>query len=385
MLFSEQPPGEDVRRDESGTDMISCSEMDYDYETWTDQEIQFYVPDGASSGGIKIVVDRGESNSKYFEIKDLPGTKHYLNRKGYQISYEVKIYSPRGRADSSLDIWVPGLYIGLEQRAVEWIRKPEPLWSDYYGIMRYHYEGIAGQGDQNIEQTYWFERFSLETQLDMNRIPDKYNTSRDLYRIYTSEDVFVPVDDEKIGTEAVRLTRRQANPYLKARILYDYLIDSLGYNPSPGSLDPVKALELGQGDSYIYAITFCSLVRSVGVPIRPVAGYLVYNDKLTVRHFWTEFYIEGFGWIPVDPTLGDGAAYGNFPQGNEDVKEYYFGNLDNSHITFSRGVIPIKSFLPEGISISKPRMYSIQTAYEEASGLDYYDTLWKDVRIVDWW
>ena len=334
---------------------------------------------------MRVSVDRGDSNSKYFEVKDLPGIKLFTDRKGYQISYEISIFSPRGRPDASLDMWVPGLLVGLEQRDVEWLREPEPLWNDYQGVQRYHYEGIPALGNQKIIQTYWFERYGVETQIQQSRVPQKYNTDRDLYKVYPSPDPLVPSDDKTIVETAEKITRRQVNPYQKARTIYDYILKTLAFNPSPPSRGTVPAIDKGQGDAYIYAMGFCALARAAGVPSRPVSGYLVYNDKVTVRHFWAEFFLEGFGWVPVDPALGDGVRYGNFPSGLENPEEFYFGNLDNQHLTFSRGTVQIKSILPEGVPIVRERMFSLQTMFEEASGLDYYDTLWKDVQVIDWW
>jgi hypothetical protein len=62
-------------------------------------------------------------------------------------------------------------------------------------------------------------------------------------------------------------------------------------------------------------------------PSRPVAGYVVDDLGQSHRHYWAEFYLESFGWVPVDPYLGDGQKYGGFPM-EEDVMSYYFGNLD---------------------------------------------------------
>lgn len=385
VFFTQAPLGDAVRFDDAEETMISCSELDYDYESWTDQEIQFYVPDGASSGSMRVSVDRGESNSKYFEVKNPAGGKLFTQRKGYQLTYEVNIFSPRGTPQGSLDIWFPGLLTGQEQRSVESLREPEPLWADFSGVQRYHYEGITGMGDQKISQTYWFERYAVETRILVPQIPQKYNTGRDLYKVYTAPDLLVNPQEAGIPEKALELTRRQNNPYLKAKILYDHVLKTLSYNASPVSINPAKALEQGQGDAYIYAVAFCALTRSAGIPSRPVAGYLVYNDKITVRHFWAEFYIEGFGWIPVDPALGDGVRFGNFPAGLEKPEEFYFGNLDNQHITFSRGVIQIKPILPDGVPVTRDRMFSLQTIHEESSGLESYDTLWGDVQVVDWW
>ena len=44
-------------------------------------------------------------------------------------------------------------------------------------------------------------------------------------------------------------------------------------------------------------------------------------------HNWAEFYVEGIGWIPVDPTMGDK---------NDSRKQYYFGAMDNARLCVSK-------------------------------------------------
>ena len=43
-------------------------------------------------------------------------------------------------------------------------------------------------------------------------------------------------------------------------------------------------------------------------------------------HVWAEFYLQNIGWIPVDPTIGQ-----------DDNKDYFFGNLDNKRLVMSKG------------------------------------------------
>ncbi len=66
-----------------------------------------------------------------------------------------------------------------------------------------------------------------------------------------------------------------------------------------------------QGFCGHYAGALSFLLRSVGVPARVVAGYQggewnPYEQYLTVRqydaHAWTEYWVEGAGWLRVDPT-----------------------------------------------------------------------------------
>lgn len=71
-------------------------------------------------------------------------------------------------------------------------------------------------------------------------------------------------------------------------------------------------------------------------------------------HSWVEFYAPAIGWAPVDVSLGDiysadfqitpenrmllrlatpDATFGNDPR----KREYYFGNLDERRMTWTRG------------------------------------------------
>ena len=60
-----------------------------------------------------------------------------------------------------------------------------------------------------------------------------------------------------------------------------------------------------------YSSAFTFLMRSVGIPARVVLGYQggefnKYNETLIVRqydaHAWAEVWLEGEGWVQVDPT-----------------------------------------------------------------------------------
>jgi protein-glutamine gamma-glutamyltransferase len=60
-----------------------------------------------------------------------------------------------------------------------------------------------------------------------------------------------------------------------------------------------------------YAGSFALLMRAAGIPARVVTGYLggefnPYNQTLVVRqseaHAWTEVYLQGQGWVRIDPT-----------------------------------------------------------------------------------
>jgi hypothetical protein len=116
-----------------------------------------------------------------------------------------------------------------------------------------------------------------------------------------------------------------------------------------------------------------------------VAGFIVYGNKNSRRHYWAEFYLENFGWVPVDPALGDGLPTGDLI-GVDNPQQYYFGNLDNQHIVMSRGIIDLPPIDPQARVVRYERAYSLQTIHEEYSrSISRYRSVWKDLEVIGWW
>ncbi len=360
-------------------------ECDFGYVNWSDTEIDLYVPDGAASGNVTVQTEAGTSNAQYFEVASPVGSETFTDKRGYQIRYGMQIGSVDADPDGTIDVWMPALADNLEQRNVQKVLDPQPLREDPRGIMRYRFEQMNPSSTYSIGITYYFDRYAHETQIDPSKVSAAYDTGSELYKRYTSPDALVPSDDPSVVAAAAAAVGSESNPYLKAQDLYLALLGRLAFSAAPSAAAPLDSLQSGSADSYAYALLFAAFARSVGVPTRPVAGYLVYGDKQTVRHYWDEFYLPGFGWVPVDPTLGSGAKFGDFPT-VQDPRTYYFGNIDNQHIAFSRGVIDVQPLDPNGKTVRKDRMFSLQTIHEEASsGVRSYSSFWQDVQIIDWW
>jgi hypothetical protein len=129
-------------------------------------------------------------------------------------------------------------------------------------------------------------------------------------------------------------------------------------------------------------VIYCALLRASHVPAQPVSGYIIDNQQKPHRHYWVEAYFDGFGWFPIDPSLGKGYKIDTFP-GRADSREFYFGNLDDQHLAFSRGFIQLKQMNSDGRPIRKLRMYSLQSEFEESSGgLTSYASYWPDMTIT---
>ena len=149
-----------------------------------------------------------------------------------------------------------------------------------------------------------------------------------------------------------------------------------------GNISPVDLIRTKKGDAYDFAIIYTALLRSCGISALPDSGIIVGSDLKALNHWWSEFYLPGFGWIPVDPALGAGLEYHSWQKGIE-PEIYYFGNLDSQHILFSRGWNEIKPTAPNNKSVQRPRSYSLQSIWEEASGEKIkYSSYWADPIII---
>lgn len=371
--------------DETDNRRISCSELDFDYELWSDQEIAIFVPDGAVSGSMWVETDRGRSNSVYFEVTSPVGTKRFEQKKGFQIQQDVRVSNvkvPEGEA--GLEIWVPCLLEGYAQRKVEAVFDPKPLWENYHGVMRYSLKPVEEQADGYLSVTYWFDRFSILTDINSGNVDDSYDKNRKIYTYYTKPNLYIPSDDEAIVSTAASVVGRTSNPYAKAEAIYTYLLRHLEYDRTWTREKLSESLEsrrAGMGD---YGLLFTAMARSAGVPARPVAGFIVHGDKLTGRHIWAEFYLPRFGWVPVDPALGDGA--GLYDMQVEEPAVFYFGNLESRHIAFSRQVVEIPRVNPQSLISREKNPYALLTAYEEyPRSLEGYRVERQDIRVIDWW
>ncbi|HRZ89777.1 MAG TPA: IPT/TIG domain-containing protein, partial [Spirochaetia bacterium] len=68
-----------------------AEELSLAYESWTDKEIRVRVPDGAASGGVRVLTEKGASDAVFFRVEGGPGTKVFHDRRTYAVSYFVSL------------------------------------------------------------------------------------------------------------------------------------------------------------------------------------------------------------------------------------------------------------------------------------------------------
>jgi hypothetical protein len=90
--------------------------------------------------------------------------------------------------------------------------------------------------------------------------------------------------------------------------------------PGTGLHTLADILSDGGGDCGNLSSIYISLLRAKGIPARHVVA-------IGGNHVWSEFYIQDFGWVPVDVTYKNSTPSGN-----------YFGVYDGKYIVVQKGV-----------------------------------------------
>ncbi|MDR0376856.1 MAG: IPT/TIG domain-containing protein [Spirochaetaceae bacterium] len=366
-----------------GPAWVEVFDGDLGYELWSEREIRVRVPDGAVSGGLEVRTLRGESSPQFFEVTGKPGTKVYREKRSYALSYSVNILVREASSSNILYLWVPQPVVSASQRNPEILsRSLDPYIENYRGVSLYRLRDLKSDSTTGITLFYAVEVYAVETNLNPSqiRIP-RQDAPSSMAAVYTEPSSLIPSDDSEVTRQSQAITGREQNPYLKARRIYEWLIENGNIQWNALSGNARDALLENQADPYMAALLFCALARAAGIPARPSAGVLVDKAQNAFRHFWAEFWIDGAGWIPVDPALGAGAAPPAFTV-RQDHAAYYFGSLDCQRITFSRGQVSLSRMDPRGRTTARERDYALQSLWEEAAGgLESYSSLWSDVTI----
>lgn len=372
-----------ARNDDSGRGYVSPSEAFGEYESWSDKEVRVRVPDGAVTGGVAVRTARGVSQVRYFQVLDQPGLKMYSGRRTYAISTFVTISRVQSSGQNSLYLWMPFPVETPSQRDVKALgRTAEPLLPDYRGLSAYRLVDLVPDKLLTTGQDHLVQVYGVETDVKADKIKPPPAPLPRIYTELVAPDALVPAADPAVVSLAKKTAVKEKNHYRLARALLEALVNEVKYQPGATPASASEALAVGRADSWNLAILYAAVLRAAGIPSVPVAGVVVDDSRRSWTHAWTEFYIYGFGWVPVDPVLWSGGRAGDFIPPISD-RDRYFGNMDDRHIAFSRGLVSVDRVTPEGRTVSATRRYSFQNIYEEATGgISAYTSFWSDVEIT---
>jgi transglutaminase-like putative cysteine protease len=328
-----------------------------------------------------VKTDKGMSNARPLTVASPVGIKQFGDGRVYVIHFNADISNAVVSEPSSLILRMPRPQVSASQPKVD-VQEcmPEPVIADFNDMILHQILlDELGIGKAFFTHSFVMPVYSVTTEIDAARVPAY--TSRALYEAETAADDLIKSDDARIIALAQSIVKTERNPYLQARLIYNYLLDACTLLPETrgGENSAYDILADTRGDSYDFAILFCALLRSLKIPAVPIAGIIVDSEKQARNHWWCEFYVERFGWVPVDPGLGAGLRFTPFGTPPEDARAFYFGNMDVYHIAFSRGWKTVKPAIPDSKNVYRPRTYAFQSIWEEASaGTQQYSSFWSE-------
>ncbi len=141
-------------------------------------------------------------------------------------------------------------------------------------------------------------------------------------------------DGEDFRARALEAVGHAKSDLVKARALYDHVIDRMRYmkyGDGWGRGDAVYACDAQTGNCTDFHSYFIALSRSIGIPARFAVGASIPSERddggIDGYHCWAEFHADG-KWWPVDISEGDKYSA---------LATYYFGHHPANRFELSRG------------------------------------------------
>ena len=170
---------------------------------------------------------------------------------------------------------------------------------------------------------------------------------------YLADNDNLAMDSDIIRRAAREAIGTETNLLRKIYKIRNYVYDKLSYSIKPHIDTPDVALERGTGSCGEYLGVLLALARLNGIACRTIGRYKCpknseyHNVPLQpdFNHVWMEFYVPGYGWIPMESNPDDISDDGPYPA-------RFFMGLAWYHIEIGKG-IPFATLRVEGSAVNK--------------------------------
>jgi transglutaminase-like putative cysteine protease len=163
---------------------------------------------------------------------------------------------------------------------------------------------------------------------------------------------------------AAKVTQGKTEPLEKARAIYDYVFATMSYEKTGmgwGRGDVLYACDAKKGNCTDFHSLFIAMARSQGIPARFEIGFPLparqRSGEIAGYHCWSDFYVDGKGWIPVD--ISEAWKH-------PEKRDYFFGSHDVNRMQFTMG----RDLRLNPPQAGKPLNYFVYP-YVEVDGREY--------------
>ena len=167
------------------------------------------------------------------------------------------------------------------------------------------------------------------------------------YALYLAPTSLGPIDGV-VKDLADKIVGDNTTVYGKAKAIYDWTCENMYRDPETkgcGSGDVCFLLQTPGGKCTDIHSVFVALCRAAGVPAREIFGIRQgkkdVQDITKWQHCWAEFFLPGYGWVPVDPAdvrkmmLTQNLKLDD--QKTKDYREYFWGAWDPYRVKLAVG------------------------------------------------
>lgn len=229
-----------------------------------------------------------------------------------------------------------------------------------------YYNIPLGRNERFGKRVQFFNQFEIETfdvSIDFDQIKDlkPYDKNSTFYQEFTcSNHPFIDIENQKLLSISDELWCESQHPVDYAKMCFMYVVENFEYaNPLSGFKSLACTLQNQQGDCGNLSSVFITLLRMKGIPARHLMGFRPDGSL----HVWADFYIQDYGWVPVDVTYQKA-----FP--NKD----YFGNInfmENGFIV-QHGIAHEVNVLDKKKRIAGLQTYTYQVSYTKEHNAKVY-------------
>ncbi|MBE9170288.1 transglutaminase [Pleurocapsales cyanobacterium LEGE 06147] len=198
----------------------------------------------------------------------------------------------------------------------------------------------------------WGIKYQLRPR-DCEQLPE---LPPELQQKYLVDDDELAMDTPIVIRAAEDAAGRETNFLRKVYSIRNYVYDKLSYGIKPHIDTPDLVLKRGVGSCGEYLGVLLALCRLNGIACRTVGRYKcpphphLKGVPLSpdYNHVWMEFYLPGFGWLPMESNPDDVFEGGPYPT-------RFFMGLAWYHAEMTKD-IPFEILLSEGVKVDKEKV-----------------------------
>jgi transglutaminase-like putative cysteine protease len=259
--------------------------------------------------------------------------------RNFKFTYLTRIPTLSENAKTSR-IWIPlpqsDRYQTIDNLKVESAFSYTKHRDPEYGNEYLYLEVPAAKVTEPAEVRVSFEvtRHEHRVELEAHRLSAQSGLSSPDLQRFLQPDRRVPLQG-LIAELSAQETRGIEDPLEKARAIYYFVIATMRYDKSGtgwGNGDAIWACTAKRGNCTDFHSLFIGMMRAAGIPARFEIGFPLPADQhdgvVPGYHCWAEFYVEPYGWIPVDASEA---------WKHPDKKDYFFGAHDDNRLQFTVG------------------------------------------------